>query len=310
MSPAIELGCVAIIALYLGVRLRNDPDPRGFLGRMALLMAASWIGEDTCIHLYGFYHYAPGWHLVVDQVPLLIVTIWPIVIHSAWDLARRLARANAKSLPGEAEPAPAAAALARRAAVVGALVVLADASLIEPIAVRSGLWWWTEPGLFAVPPIGILGWAYFAGLAMALLSWPRLRSPAQKAAAVLVLAPLGTHLLLLATWWGALRWVNGDVAPWPVVAVAWALALALAAVAVRRRAGRTIPPWELLVRVPAAAFFFVLLAAHGAGDGALVAYALAFAPPYLALTWAATRTRGPLRAPSEWTGGCARPPRS
>ena len=43
--------------------------------------------------------------------------------------------------------------------LVGALIVLADASLIEPVAVASNLWAWTEPGLFAVPPIGILGWA-------------------------------------------------------------------------------------------------------------------------------------------------------
>ena len=37
-------------------------------------------------------------------------------------------------------------------------------------------------------------------------------------------------------------------------------------------------------RVPAAAFFFVLLALYGRREPALIAYALAFAPPYLALT--------------------------
>ena len=49
----------------------------------------------------------------------------------------------------------------------------------------------------------------------------------------------------------------------------------------RRRAWRKepIPAALLLSRVPGAAFFFVLLALHP--DGALLAYALAFAPPYL-----------------------------
>ena len=49
-----------------------------------------------------------------------------------------------------------------RVALLGAAIVLADASLIEPIAVRAGLWRWTEPGLFAVPLVGIVGWAFFA----------------------------------------------------------------------------------------------------------------------------------------------------
>src|SRR5439155_24844517 len=113
--------------------------------RLALLVVASWIGEDSVIRVYGFYHYARGWALFVDQVPLAIVVIWPVVIDSAWGLARCLA------------------AGARAQALLAAAFVLADASLIEPIAVRAGLWRWTEPGLFAVPPVGILGWALFAG---------------------------------------------------------------------------------------------------------------------------------------------------
>lgn len=264
---ALELACAAIVALYLVVRARLDPAPVAFLARLALLAAASWAAEDVCIHVYGFYAYSPRWSLFIDQVPLLIIAIWPVVIHSAWDLARRLVR----------DPA--------RVPLVGALLVLADASLIEPIAVQSGLWWWTEPGLFAVPPVGILGWAFFAGLAMLTFARPR-----PWPLAVFPLASGGVHLLLLAAWWGALRWVNGTVDPWPVVALAWALSLALAALAWRRRAGARIPRVELLLRVPAAAFFFVLLGLYGSDAWALVAYALAFAPPYLVLTTHAWRS--------------------
>ncbi|TNF30895.1 MAG: carotenoid biosynthesis protein [Deltaproteobacteria bacterium] len=264
---ALELACVAIVVLYLVVRVRRDPAPRTFLLRLLLLATGAWIGEDTCIHAYHFYAYSPRWSLFLDQVPVLIIAIWPVVIHSAWDLARRLTR----------DP--------RRVPLVGALIVLADASLIEPIAVQSGLWWWTEPGLFAVPPIGILGWAFFAGLAMWTFDRPRL-----PAVSLFPIASGGVHLLLLATWWGALRWVNGTVDPWPVVGLAWALSLGLAALAWRRDAGARVPRVELLLRIPAAGFFFVLLALYGADATALIAYALAFAPPYLVLTWQSSRT--------------------
>jgi hypothetical protein len=39
----------------------------------------------------------------------------------------------------------------------------------------------------------------------------------------------------------------------------------------------------MLLRVPAAAFFFVLLALYGRTQPALVAWTLAFAPPYCSL---------------------------
>lgn len=270
---AIELACVAIVGLYLGVRLRRDADPRGFLTRFVLLMAASWLAEDVVIHVYGFYAYSPRWVPLVDQVPLLVAAIWPVVIQSAWDLARRLTTRPA------------------RVPLVTAAIVLADASLIEPVAVHAGLWWWTEPGLFRVPPVGILGWAVFTYIAVAVFTRPRLPRWS-----LLALGPALVHPALLVAWWGALRWVSATIPPWPAVALAWALSLALAVRAWRVRAGARLPIHELLLRVPAAGFFFALLAVSPAsqadGAGALTAYALAFAPPYLVLTWQAARDGG------------------
>ncbi len=265
---AIELACVAIVGLYLGVRVPRDRDPRGFLTRFALLMAASWLAEDVVIHVYGFYAYSPRWVPLIDRVPLLVAAIWPVVIQSAWDLARRLT------------------ATPSRVPLVTA-AVLADASLIEPVAVHAGLWWWTEPGLFQVPPVGILGWAIFTYIAVAALARPRLPR-----ASVLLLGPALVHPALLAAWWGALRWLSAPLPPWPAVALAWAISLTLAAVAWRRGAGRHIPPHELLLRVPAAGFFFALLAVYPEDAAPLIAYALAFAPPYLVLTWQAARAPG------------------
>ena len=264
----LQLVAFAIVTFFVVVRARRAPDARGFLVRMALLAVGSWLAEDTCIRLYGFYFYDPCWVVFVGRVPLTVLLIWPVVIQSAWDVAGHLLGPRHRLVP-----------------LAGAAIVLADASMIEPIAVHSGLWAWTEPGLFAVPPIGVLGWALYGGLCMAFLDHNSRRERSRLAdLVVLLVAPIGTHLLLLASWWGLLRWVNVTIDPWPFVTVAWVLSLGLATWSLRVGARRRVPPMDMFMRVPAALFFFVLLAQHGRDAPALVAYAIAFAPPYLSLT--------------------------
>jgi hypothetical protein len=246
---ALELCCAAIVAVY--VIVRRDAVPT-----LLCLAVAGFLGEDSVIRAYGFYGYSPRWHLFLDRVPLMIVVIWPIVIHSAWSLGRRLSP-------------PAWAPL------TGAAIVLADASLIEPIAVHAGLWTWTEPGLFAVPPIGIIGWAYFAGAAMVCLERNR-------PVAAVVVAPLATHAMLVASWWLAFKWLSRPLPAWPFVIAAW-IVLGAVAVAALRVPGRREFRKDLLLRGPGAAFFFVLLVLYGRDLPALCVYSVAFAPPYLAL---------------------------
>ncbi|HRE87865.1 MAG TPA: hypothetical protein PK095_01885 [Myxococcota bacterium] len=264
-TPALQLACLGIVLLYLLLRLRR-PDRAVFARRFGLLVASSWLAEDTAIRLYGFYFYDPGWWLFIDQVPLLIVCIWPVVIHSALDLIERW-------LP-RLSPA--------RLAVVGGFVILTDAALIEPIAVHCGLWRWTEPGLFEVPPIGILGWAYFTGLA--LWTW---RRPMHRAW-VLVVAPVGTHLLLLASWWGLFRHVNGTIEDGfavggsVVVAVGAALAIGRTTGAGGVTGSRPLLA-DGMMRAPGALFFFALLIGFALDRVALVAYTCAFAVPWLVL---------------------------
>lgn len=148
---------------------------------------------------------------------------------------------------------------------------------------RAGLWSWTEPGLFRVPPVGMLGWAFFAGACVAGLGAREgRRAPAAELATV-VAAPAVTHGLLLAAWWGLLRWVSGEVPAAPAAALAWGALLPVAAWAFRRGARLGVPAGDLLLRLPGALFFFVLLAIHGRNDPVLVGWSLAFAPPYLAL---------------------------
>jgi hypothetical protein len=254
----LEMVCAAIVALYVVLRSRRAPGVRGLLTRLGWIAAAGWVGEDSVMRAYDFYKYSTSWHFFIDRTPLLIVLIWPVVIHSAWDLAGNLLKENRRWVP-----------------LVGAALVLADASLIEPIAVRAGLWSWSEPGLFAVPPIGILGWAFFAWAVMTFFD--------RVGPAIVVVAPAVAHALLLATWWGGLRWVNRAVPEWPPVALVWGLGLWLAAAAWRTSARARVPFVDMMARAPAAGFFFVLLALHGRGAPALQAWAIAFAPPYLAL---------------------------
>jgi hypothetical protein len=264
----LEPSCLAIVALYVVTRALVGPDTRRFLRRLALLIVASWMAENSVIHAYGFYFYKPVWSIFVDQVPLMIVLIWPIVILSAHDLAIRLVTGSAMHL-----------------GIVTGAFVFADAWLIEPIAVQSGLWAWTEPGLFNVPPIGVLGWAFFAALCMAFLKNNEGRNPSVlHELKILVIAPIGTHLLLLCSWWGALRWVNHTLPQWPLVGLAWLISIALSIYAIRCRAGRKVSLALMLTRVPAAAFFFVLLGLFASHQAALLAFAIAFVPPYLAIT--------------------------
>ncbi|MGO8995083.1 MAG: hypothetical protein ACLQVI_17350 [Polyangiaceae bacterium] len=275
---ATELACAAIVLLYAFVRLRAPGASRGAIAaRLLVLVCAAWVGEDSVIRAYGFYGYAPEWSLFVDRVPLLIVAIWPVVIDSAHVLARSLV---------------ADASRASRVALAGGLIVLADASLIEPIAVHAHLWSWSAANaraVFEVPAIGILGWGYFAAAAIATLELAeRQKAPDLTSALTIVVAPLATHAALIMSWWGAFRWVGAELGPWLLAGIAWCAALPIALGA---WAKEPVPLRAVLSRAPGAAFFFALLGATARGRPDLVLYALAFAPPYVALVVRASSNR-------------------
>ncbi len=236
-----ELACVVVVVLTLAAMARRTP-ARELLASYGLLAAAGFVGEETCILFYRFYAYAPGWHLRVHEVPLLVPLIWPLVILSAQQVAAALD--------------PTGEAPLRRAVLVGGLVVV-DASLVEVVAVRAGLWSWSEPGHLHVPVLGIVGWGYFAGAAELALS--RLRG-ARRLAVVLV-APLATHALLVVSWWGLFRWtLRGELGLTSSVVVG-ALSLGCSILVLRARlAGRAIPMEVASPRMLAAALFFALLA--------------------------------------------------
>lgn len=280
----LELCCLFIVLFYVAVRLGRRPaaEISPWLRRFVWLSLASALGEDSLIRLYGFYEYAPGYSLYAGRVPVLVVLIWPIVIDSAQVLAAGLCQALGRPPQG------------LRLAVLTAAVVWVDAWLIEPIATQCGLWRWHAPGLFAVPPIGVLGWAVFSGLSVLLYerylrALPLTRWLARAVPHTLVLIA-ATHVSLIFAWWGLLRPLSVTIPTALGIGLAWLGLLPLCVLLVVYRVGRHIALPDLLVRVPAAGFFFVLLAVRKAELAAvlrpLLVYALAFAVPYWGLVFA------------------------
>jgi hypothetical protein len=265
-----EIACVVVVLLTLAAMARSRPLPE-LLTDYGALAIAGWIGEETCVAFYEYYHYATHWHLRLDRVPILVPLIWPLVILSARDVAASVWPSITRLRP----------------LVVFAIVAF-DASLVEVIAVRAGFWSWTEHGHLGVPLIGILGWGYFAigaDLALSGRFFAGKASRFRRAMATIVAAPLVAHAVILATWWGFFRWAQrsplGDASLWGLIAVS-AGVLAMVIVARRRRAA--IPIAVALPRMVAAGLFFALLVSTAPTDIPLWIHTAAVAMPYFAAT--------------------------
>jgi hypothetical protein len=284
--PVFEIACVIVVALTLAGMSRAR-DLRALLRDYAALAVAAWVSEDTSIAFYRFYAYAPGWHLHVHHVPILVPLIWPLVVLSAREVVSTLW----PELGRWARPV-----------VVGAVVAF-DASLVEVVAVRAGLWSWAEAGHLGIPLIGIAGWGYFAAGADVALSRGR-------ASLAIVTGPLATHALVLLTWWGLFRWtLRGALGAGSLVGLAGAAVLVLALVLGRRRAGGAIPLDLAMPRMIAASLFVVLLVMTAPLDAPLWMHAACVAVPYLAATsYDLTALRG-RRSPEAPRGSRAPSPR-
>jgi len=265
-----EIACVAVILVALAAMSRRRP-ARELLTDYGALAVAGWIGEETCVALYDYYHYATPWHLRLHHVPILVPLIWPLVILSARDVAA--------SLWPRAER--------MRPLVVGAIVAF-DASLVEVIAVRAGLWSWAEPGHLGVPIIGILGWGYFAiGADLALSGKLSLGEPSRwkRALTTIVAAPIVAHAIIQATWWSFFRWTRRDaLGSASIIGLSLIGACVLALVIQSRRRGDAIPLSVASPRMIAAGLFFALLLSTAPSELALWHHTAIVAIPYLAAT--------------------------
>lgn len=263
----LELASVAIVAIYVALRGRDEPRWR-FAMRMLAIAIAAGVTENLCIRLYGFYEYSPQWSTFVGHVPLMVIAIWPVVIHSAWDLSRHLLRPGHRLIP-----------------VMAGGIVFIDAALIEPIASSAGLWTWHVPGLFGVPPIAILGWALFGGACVALWEYnERTAQPSWAETLVIGVVPVVTHLSLLITWWIALRWLSQPIDPLAGLIAAWFFSAIASAWFLSERWRRRLSEDLMLARVPATLLFGGLLAALATKLPLLALYGAAFAMAYTCLT--------------------------
>ena len=258
--------CFSLLVLVLFVAV--DDDRAKCLRVAALIALGAFLGEDTCIRGYGFYEYSYEWHLFFDKVPVVVLLIWPAVVLSAAKIAR--------ALVPRASPA-------RLAFLVGALVIF-DAALIEPIAVHARLWHWTRQGIFQVPIIGILGWGFYAGSIVFLLE----RLPARARLVAPLVAPLMTHAMLLAGWWGLFRYtLRFDLPVHVCVGLVLPAALVYASAAIRARA--TLGLGDLAARGAATSLFVYLLARDPRTD--LLLYGAAFTLPHVVIVGASLRVR-------------------
>ena len=278
-----QLAIAAVLAVAYGLLFRQTPrTERGRLLTLILLIAVtSWLGEDTSIRRYAYYGYPDAWWLVLDQVPLLVVAIWPLVILTSDQVVRALF--------------PDLSRLGHAAAV--AVMVLIDASLIETVAVAANLWFWVEGGYLGVPLAGMVGWAAYAFSIALFLPGVRSERPIERRLAVLSDRALGrtgwlekmtvlivslavTHALIILTWWALLRHTLRYDLPEASIWVAVGLSIALTAWLWRR--GRKIPLDVAGPRALATSVFIVLLALYADGPVLYIHFA-AIALPYLAL---------------------------
>jgi uncharacterized membrane protein len=112
-------------------------------GELIALAGYGFALEAVAIHVFGSHSYGRAWLVAPLGVPLAVAVVWAAVIISAMALAARSRGGSATA----------------RAAVAALIAVSLDL-LMEPVAVRVGLWRWTPPGPWLGVPIGnFVGWA-------------------------------------------------------------------------------------------------------------------------------------------------------
>jgi len=102
--------------------------------------------EYLCMLIFGSHTYGSAWGIVLLGVPVAVALAWAAVIVASMALAKCL-RTSPLGI-----------------GALAALIAITLDLLIEPVAVRAGLWHWTPPGPWLGIPIGnFVGWAVIVG---------------------------------------------------------------------------------------------------------------------------------------------------
>jgi len=234
-----------------------------------VLAAYGYSLELAAIGVFASHEYGDGWAMAPLGVPVAVAVVWAAVISSAMALAPRLGLRSA---------------LGRGAAA--AVIAIALDFVMEPVAVRAGLWSWTPPGPWLGIPVGnFVGWAVVVGSYTAAaerwhyegtLTVSALRRTGLAAASIAVLLAVGA----LWTRFEAERFFSGGRAwgVWAAVLVAAILCPRLERGARRPRTAMPEPGAGLAARLaqppptlPTATF--LLLGSVFAADAALLGHA-------------------------------------
>jgi 4-hydroxybenzoate polyprenyltransferase len=273
MPRIVETGLV-VCAIFFGFWLKDLYGSRRFLAAYALIMLAAWLGEQSSISLYQFYHYSPSWELFIGDVPIAVILIWPMVILTTHHAMHRF------GFSGWA------------AVGFGALMVAFEATLIEVTCANAGLWHWEGRGLFGVPLIGILGWSAFAFGAFAALELVKCWKLALLPAASFFTA----HAALQILWRGGMKYISFTEIPASVlIAGMCVVCVGLSTLALAKRRKLNLALMEITPRFLAAQLMYYLLFASFPSMPLLI-FGLLFTPPYLLIAnfdWVMPGVRGP-----------------
>ena len=263
----IEGIIISAVLFYVAGYALKEQVPKVFLKKFFICATAAWMAEESCILLYGIYAYSPVWHFFVADVPLVVIIVWPALIHSASVLSSYLLKPNSCLIP-----------------LIAGCIVLTDAMLIEPISVNFNLWRWYQPGLFGVPLIVFLGWACFTFFSVGFFVPIELLSRIKlKLSIMLVVSVIGTHLFLLISYWTFFKWTILSISPRFSAGAVWIISAITFSLFFFTKIGYRVELKALLIRLLAAIFFYILLFIKKNSPMPLIVYSLAFIPPYIAM---------------------------
>jgi hypothetical protein len=142
-------GVVAPLALGLALHQAwRALGPARALGELLALAVYGYALERAAIAVFRSHDYGQSWASAPGGVPLAVAGVWAAVLAAAMAVASQ-----------QREWGP-----LRRAAVAALLGISLDL-LMEPVAVRRGLWRWTPPGAWLGVPMGnFVGWGVIVGV--------------------------------------------------------------------------------------------------------------------------------------------------
>jgi hypothetical protein len=256
----IEVFIITAVLFYVTHHALRGQTPKIFLKRFLFCATAAWMAEESSIMLYKFYAYHPVWNFFIADIPIVVVIVWPAIVHSATVLSSDLQPPKSSLIP-----------------LIAGCIVLTDAMLIEPVAVNSNLWLWYRPGVFGVPLIGFFGWAIFAFFSTGFfvpVDW--LGRIKNNLPMLLVISLIGTHLFVLFSYWIFFKWTMLSISPVFSVVAVWIISAITLSLVFFAKIGCRVKLKTLIVRLPAAIFFYFLLFVEKDSPTPLILYSFAF----------------------------------